>query len=147
MDEVKLASSDIVNRYIYRTKVSTLNCNVMPIHGIRNNHYEYKITIDKYNLFSKTQIETIFSNISFIIDIINKKLIRLFNNSDEIDDSFECKFDIKNKILTFLFDYQTDNSLDYYANDIVKLITDTLLDSAEELKNDNNIPKNLTLIY
>ena len=135
--EVRLYSSDTTNCYTYKSIVLTLKRILTLIDNIKNIHCEFNITMDKDNTFSKDQIETIFENIDFIIEIINKKLVKLFNNSTEIDDSFECVFDLKLKTLIILFDYQSNDDIDLYTNESIKTIVDTLIDSANELKKDN----------
>lgn len=106
---------------------------------------QFTINMTKNNTFEKSQIETIFINIDYIIDIIKSKVLTLFNSNDE--ESFECKFDQNEKHLIFSIIYIVEDSTNTRAiqMQITKSIIDVLLNAAKELKNDNT-PTNLEII-
>ena len=146
-------SYDGTGKYIYRNVVIDVHNMITYLHYnsienfTRNIRNEYILTI-KDNTFTHEQLVTIFTNIDYIIEVIKKRIIRVFDNSyDGLEDSFEAVYDKSNKIFKLSIEYQLMEQFapDYKNVFIAEVIIGTFLDAAEELKDSNDIDA-LTII-
>ena len=142
-DAARMIESNSDSSYIYRNVIIECNNRVVYLHYRKDGDYcrtvgnRYVLSI-KDNIFDKKDLTVIFSNIDYLIGIIQKRINNLFNMSNEyegVNENFEVLFDKEQKQLIVSFDYEiTDNLTPDYKNTLVtEIIVSTLLDGAVEL--------------
>ena len=108
---------------------------------MRTVHNEYLLTI-KDNTFTHEQLTILFTNIEYIINVIKKRVLRLFDKKyDGIEDSFEAIYNKDDKIFKLMLEYELMEqfAVDYKNTMITEIIIGTILDAVEELKEVNEI--------
>ena len=133
--------------YIYRGVILEVHNIVTYLHYnntenyMRNVHNEYLLTI-KDNTFTHEQLTILFTNIEYIINVIKKRIIRIFDkNYDGLEDSFEAIYNKDNKTFKLVLEYEIMEqfAVDYKNIMITEIIIGTILDAIEELKEVNEI--------
>ena len=133
--------------YYYRNTVINVHNTIIYLHYTSKDNYtrnvrnEYSFSI-KDNNFTHEQLVTIFTNIDYILGVIKKRILKLFEDDsyDGAQESFEAKFDKKTNIFTISIEYQLQDEVQpNHKNKMVcEDIINTILDAAEELKEDNS---------
>lgn len=140
--------------YYYRDTIIRAHNNIVYLHYNSKDNYtrnvrnEYSFSI-KDNNFTHEQLITIFTNIDYILEVIKQKILKLFEDDsyDGAQESFEAKFNKKTNIFTISIEYQLQDEMqpDDKNKMVCEYIIGTVLDAAEELK-ENNLTVNLKVV-
>ena len=146
-DAARMIESHTSGSYIYRNVIIETSNSITSLDYRTDYNYNRSIN-NKYtisirdNVFDKKDIETIFNNIDYLINIIQKRIFALFNNNDYdgVEDNFQVLFDQDNKQIIVSFDYEIMDTLtpEFKNVMVVEIIIGTLLDGAIELAEDPN---------
>ena len=146
-DAARMIESHTSGSYIYRNVIIETSNSIISLDYRTDYNYNRSIN-NKYtisirdNVFDKKDIETIFNNIDYLINIIQKRIFALFNNNDYdgVEDNFQVLFDQDNKQIIVSFDYEIMDTLtpEFKNVMVVEIIIGTLLDGAIELAEDPN---------
>lgn len=141
-DAARMIQSHTTSSYIYRNVIVEVDNSITSLDYRTDYNYnrsinsKYTISI-RDNVFDKKDLEVIFSNIDYLIGIIQKRIFQLFNNNDYdgVEDNFQVLFDQDSRQIIVSFDYEISDTLtpEFKNVMVTEIIIGTLLDGAVEL--------------